>query len=93
MHSAVFLICFISASVTLLASLTLMVKCSLPYNKSGRAGVLYDSILVFLGVFCGLNTLFTVPVIFSRESETETAKIVYVISARRLVLVFLVDWR
>ena len=76
MHSAVFLVYFISASVTLLASLALMVKFSLPYKKCGRAGVLYDFILVFLGGFCGLNTKFTIPVIFSRESERETAKIV-----------------
>ena len=75
-HSAVFLKYFISASVTLLASLALMVKFSLPYNKGGRAGVLCDFILVFLRVFCDLNTLFIMPVIFSRESDTERAKIV-----------------
>ena len=76
MHSAVFLIYFISASVTFLASLALMFKFSLPCNKGGRAGVLYDFILVFLRGFYGLNALFTMSVIFSGESETETAKIV-----------------
>jgi hypothetical protein len=49
-----------------------MVKFSLPYNK----GVLFDPILVFLTVSCGLNTLFIKPVIFSREGETEISKIV-----------------
>jgi hypothetical protein len=34
------------------------------YNKTGRASVLYNFILVFLIVFCGLNTLFKIPVIF-----------------------------
>jgi len=33
---------FISAAVILLASLVLMVQVSLPYNKTGRASVLYN---------------------------------------------------
>ena len=63
-YPAVLLIYFISAAVILLASLTLTVHVSLPYNKTGRASVLYSFILVFLRVFCGLNTLFIIPVIF-----------------------------
>jgi hypothetical protein len=57
---------FISAAVTrcLLASLALIVQVSLPYNNTGRASVLYNLILVFLRVFCGLNTLFKIPGIF-----------------------------
>ena len=45
-------------------SLALIVQVSLPYNKTGRANVLYSFILVFLKAFCGLNTLFKIPVIF-----------------------------
>ena len=55
---------FISAAVILLASLALIVQDSLPHNKTGRASVLYSFILIFLRVFCGLNTLFKIPVIF-----------------------------
>ena len=40
---------FISAAVILLASIALIV--SLPYNKIGRASVLYSFILVFLRDF------------------------------------------
>jgi hypothetical protein len=58
--SAVILIHFISAAVTLVASPALMVQFSLLYNRVGRAGVLYHFILVFFG----LNTLFTTPAIF-----------------------------
>ena len=39
---------------------------SLPYNKTGRASVLCSFILVFLRGFCGLNTLFKIPVIFKK---------------------------
>ena len=56
---------FISAAVILLASLALIVQVSLPYNKTGRASTLYSFILVFLSFFCGLNTLFKIPVTFS----------------------------
>jgi hypothetical protein len=45
-------------------SLALIVHVSLPYNNTGKASVLYNFILVFLRVFCGLNTLFKIPVIF-----------------------------
>ena len=68
------LIYFISAAVILLASLALIVQVSLPYNKTGRASVLYNFIIVFLRVFCGLNTLFKI----SRrlgEKEEELDKI------------------
>ena len=44
MYPAVLLIYFISAAVILLASLALIVQVSLPYNKTGRAGVLYNFI-------------------------------------------------
>ena len=50
MYPAV-LIYFISAAVILLESLALIVHVSLPYNKTGRASVLYNFILVFLRVF------------------------------------------
>ena len=36
--------------------LSLTVQVSLPYNNTGRASVLYNFILVFLRVFCGLKT-------------------------------------
>ena len=62
MYPAVLLIYFISAAVILLASLALTLHVSLPYNKTGRASVLYSFILVFLRAFCGLNTLFIIPV-------------------------------
>jgi len=42
---------FISAAVILLASLALIVHVSLPYNETGRADVLYSSVLVFLRDF------------------------------------------
>ena len=54
---------FISAAVILLASLALIVQVSLPYNKTGRANVLYSFTLVFLRVSCDLNPLFKIPVI------------------------------
>jgi len=57
---------FISAAVILLASLALIIQVSLPYKKTGRASVLYSFILIFLRVFCGLNTLFKIPVIFKK---------------------------
>jgi len=41
-----------------------MVQVSLLYKKTGRASVLFNFILVFLRAFCGLNTLFKIPVIF-----------------------------
>ena len=68
MYPAVLLMCFISAAVILLASLAVTVQVSLPYNKTGRASVLCSFILVFLRVFCGLNTLFKIPVIFKKCS-------------------------
>jgi len=37
---------------------------SLPYNTAGRVGVFYSFILVFVKVFCGLNILLIMPVIF-----------------------------
>jgi hypothetical protein len=43
---------YLSAAVILLASLALTVQVSLPYNKTGRASVLYNFIIVFLTVFC-----------------------------------------
>ena len=46
-YPAVLLMYFTSAAVILLASLALMVQVSLPYNKTGRASVLYSFILVF----------------------------------------------
>jgi hypothetical protein len=63
-YPAVLLMYFVSAAVILLASVALIVQGSLPYNKTGRASVLYNYILVFLKVFCGLKTLFKIPVIF-----------------------------
>jgi len=62
-YPAVLLMYFISAAVILLASLALIAQVSLPYNKTGRASVLYSYILVFLRAFCGLNTLFKITVI------------------------------
>jgi hypothetical protein len=55
---------FIPVAVILLASLALTVQVSLPYNNTGRASVLYYWIYVSLRVFCGLKTLFKIPVIF-----------------------------
>jgi len=63
-YPTVLLMYLISAAVILLASLALMVQDSLPYNNTGRASVLYHFNLVFFRVFCGLNTLFKIPVIF-----------------------------
>ena len=57
---AVLLMYFISAAVILLASLTLMVQDSLPYNKTGRASVLYNFNLVYLRVFYGLLLFWSV---------------------------------
>ena len=54
MHSAVFLIYFISAAGTLLVSLALMVQFSLPYNKAGMASALYSFILVFFKLYCDI---------------------------------------
>jgi hypothetical protein len=65
MYPVVLLMYFISAADILLASLASIVQISLPYNRTGRASVLYNFTLVFLrGFFCGLNTLFKIPVIF-----------------------------
>ena len=50
-YPAVLLVYFISVAVILLASLTLIVQVSLPYNNTGRASVLYSFIVVFLRVF------------------------------------------
>ena len=61
---AVFLLYLIPAAVILLAYLALMVQFSLLYNKAGRASVLYSFILVFFNIFCGLNIVFIIPVIF-----------------------------
>ena len=47
-YLAVLLMYFISVVVILLASLVLIVHVSLPYNKTGRASVLYSFILVLL---------------------------------------------
>jgi len=47
-HTAVFLINFISAAVILLASLAPTVQFSLPHNEAGRGGVLFSFILVLL---------------------------------------------
>ena len=61
---AVFLLYLISAVVILLAYLALMVQFSLLYNKAERASVLCSFILVFFNIFCGLNIVFIMPVIF-----------------------------
>jgi hypothetical protein len=50
-YPAVLLIYFISAAVILLVSLALVVHVSLPYNKTGRASVLYCFILISLRDF------------------------------------------
>ena len=57
-YPAVPLMYFISTDVILLPSLALTIQVSLPYSKTGRASVLCDFIVVFLGDFCGLNTKF-----------------------------------
>jgi hypothetical protein len=64
MFPAVFLIYFISVSVVLLMNLALMVKFSLLCNRVGKASICYSVILVFFNVFCGLNILLIMPVIF-----------------------------
>jgi len=66
---AVCLIHFIAAAVTLLASSTALAQFSLPYNTVGRGSVpysvLYSIVVLFLfEVFCGLNILLIMPVIF-----------------------------
>ena len=48
MYPAVLPIYFISAAVILLASLALIIQVSLPYNKTGRASVLCNFIVVFV---------------------------------------------
>ena len=48
-------ICFLSSSVILLVSVALMAQFLQPYNKAGRARVLYNFILVFFRVCCGLQ--------------------------------------
>ena len=63
-YPAVIRMYFISAAVILLTSRVLTVQFSLPCNRTGRASVLCNFILVFLRVVCGLNTLFKIPVIF-----------------------------
>ena len=65
-YPAVLLMYFIFAAVILLASLALIVQVSLPYNKTGRASVLYSFIFVFLRGFCGINTLFKIRIIFKK---------------------------
>jgi len=50
-YSPVLLMYFISAAVILLAALSLTVQFSLPFNKTGRASVMYNFNLVFLRVF------------------------------------------
>ena len=50
-YLAVLLMHFISTAVILLASLALIIQVSLPYNKTGRASVLYSFIPVFFRVF------------------------------------------
>ena len=70
MYLAVLLTYFICAAVILLASLASIVHVSLPYNKTGRASVLYNFILVFLRGFCGLNTLFKISVIITEYDLT-----------------------
>jgi len=56
---------FISAAVIILVSVALIAQVSLPNKKTGRTSVLYSFILVFLRVFCSLNT-FQIPVIFKK---------------------------
>ena len=49
-YPVVFLICFVSAVIVLLASLDLMVQISLPYKGAGRDSVLYNLFLLSLRV-------------------------------------------
>jgi len=51
MYPDVLLMYFISVAVILLESLALTVQVSLPYNKTGRASVLYGFIVDFLRDF------------------------------------------
>ena len=55
-YPAVLLIYFISAAVILLASLALTVHVSLPYNKTGRASVLYS--FIYLKITGFINNVF-----------------------------------
>jgi len=43
-----------------------MVPFSLPYNSAGSASVLYNFIHVFFKIFCGLNVLLIMSVIFKQ---------------------------
>jgi len=63
-YPAVFVIYLISPDVILLASQAVMAQFSIEYNEDGTASVLFSIILVFFEVFCGLNTLLIMPVIF-----------------------------
>ena len=51
-YPAVLLMYFISAAVILLASLALIAQVSLPYNKTGRASVLYSFIIIIIFMYC-----------------------------------------
>ena len=55
MYPAVLLVCFISVAVILLASLALTVQVSPPCNRTGRASVLCDFIVVFFRVFVDIR--------------------------------------
>jgi hypothetical protein len=61
-YPAVFLIYLISAAVSLLASLALMVQYSIQCNRAGRTSVLYS----FFLFYCSLNTLLIKRVIFTQ---------------------------
>jgi hypothetical protein len=50
-----------------------MIQFSLPCNTVGRDSVLYSCILVFLKVYCGINLLFIMPVIFKKLSNLSTS--------------------
>jgi len=63
MYCTVFVIYLISFAVILIASVAVMVQFSVSNNTAERASVLYNCILVFRRVCCGLNTLFRIPVI------------------------------
>ena len=60
----VFLIYFLSTAVILLGSVALMIQFSLPYSKVRKASVLYNFTCVFFVVFCSLNLLLLMPVIY-----------------------------
>ena len=51
-------------SSLLLAYLALMVQLSQLYSKDGRGSILNNFTVVYFKVFCGLNALFIMPVIF-----------------------------